>query len=179
MGPTDKTKAMLSFGSPEELRALGELTIQFSMVDYVLDQVAAQLGALIARGGEPLTSYLRERVHNLRFSDKVELLKKAIETFAALFPVSADESKAELLRLLGTLPDMARQRNHLIHGSLSWDTQNDRPIFLNKRESRDARSPAVEQLNAQLSSFVSDFYRQFLAWCESLRKASTPDKTSF
>ena len=131
----DEVKEHHRLNAPYE-RALGRLSIRFSLLHALLEQFSWKIWGLNERVGTILTKDLPTKHLVKKIRDSAELLAK-------------DEIRKKLLALLNRVEKVADKRNEFLHSI--WIIRKGQPtFFLSRKRGRlvGPQAPSVEDINA-------------------------------
>ncbi len=129
-------------------RALGKLSIRFSLLHSLVEEFGWRIWGLNSDVGAILTKDLptKQLVKKIRDSAKLFFAKEA--------------ACRELVAILNKVEDVADRRNEFLHSI--WHTRNGQPIFISRKRGRliDREAPSAEDiddLTHEIMVLVSDF----------------------
>ena len=159
MGLSPEVLGQLLFGSDEDLRAVGRLTILFSLADdTVTGRCAFLVGALKSTAGTDQRE-LRRRVAGVPFPRRLRLIKRNVQVVSTRFGVASDH----LVKLIERGFDLATHRHDIVHGGLIWNEETDQVVFANlvKNRQRVADAEAIDNLADEIVNWSLKFGNAF------------------
>jgi hypothetical protein len=129
-------------------RALGNLSIRFSLLHSLVEEFAWRIWGLNSDVGAILTKDLPTK----------QLVKKLRDSAKLFF--AKETACKDLIAILNKVEDVAGRRNEFLHSI--WVIRNGQPIFISRKRGRllGREAPSAEDINdlsREIMSLVTDF----------------------